>query len=82
MNLKKGDAIDLDLRASRLGSPLDGVLMVVDATGKEIARADDMAAGQTDAQLRFTAPADGDFVFESAIALPRAAGRTLRTACA
>jgi hypothetical protein len=63
-SLKKGDAIDFDLRASRLGSPLDGVLIVSDATGKEVARADDMPGGQTDAQFRFTAPADGDYVLQ------------------
>lgn len=65
-NLKKGEAIDLDLRASRLGSPLDAVLVVVDSTGKELSRADDISAGQTDAQLRFTAPADGDYVLRVA----------------
>ena len=62
--LKKGDVIDLDVRASRLGSPLDAVLIVIDSAGKEVARADDMPGGQTDAQLHFTAPADGDYVFQ------------------
>ena len=38
--VKKGEALAIELRAGRLGSPLDGVLTVLDATGKELARAD------------------------------------------
>jgi hypothetical protein len=53
----KDQSFDLDLRASRLGSPLDGVVVVLDPSGKELLRCDD-AAG-TDPQCRFTAPADG-----------------------
>ncbi|MFN0051523.1 MAG: PPC domain-containing protein [Planctomycetales bacterium] len=52
---------EIDLRAARLGSPLDSMLILLDATGKELARSDDMASGQTDSQLKFTAPADGVF---------------------
>jgi hypothetical protein len=57
-----GQALELDLRAARLGSPLDGVLVVLDAEGQELARADDLADGQPDCRLAFTAPADGTFV--------------------
>jgi hypothetical protein len=57
----KGQGYEFDLRASRLGSPLDGVLTVFDASGKEMLRSDDMAAGNTDPQCRFTAPADGAY---------------------
>jgi hypothetical protein len=49
----------LDVRASRWGSPLDSVIAVLDAGGKELATADDPAAGVTDALLRFKAPAEG-----------------------
>jgi hypothetical protein len=49
----------LEVRASRWGSPLDSVLAVLDADGKELATADDPAAGVTDALLRFKAPAEG-----------------------
>ncbi|MBI3836890.1 MAG: PPC domain-containing protein [Planctomycetia bacterium] len=55
----KGQTYEFDLRASRLGSPLDGVLVVFDSTGKEVLRSDDMAVGNTDSQCRYTAPADG-----------------------
>jgi hypothetical protein len=49
----------LEVRASRWGSPVDSVISVLDADGKELATADDAAAGVTDALLRFKAPADG-----------------------
>jgi hypothetical protein len=55
----KGDVWELDLRASRLSSPLDSVLVVLDAAGKELARSDDLSGEQSDSQLRFTAPSDG-----------------------
>jgi hypothetical protein len=58
---KKGDALLLELRAARLGSPLEGVLTVLDAGGKELAKAE--AAGpRPDPVLAFTAPADGRYV--------------------
>jgi hypothetical protein len=55
----KGQAYDFDLRASRLGSPLDAVLTVFDAEGKELARSDDIGEGNTDSACQITAPADG-----------------------
>lgn len=55
----QGDEYRLDLRASRLGSPLDSVLTVVDSTGKQLATADDMSDGQTDSRLDLKIPADG-----------------------
>jgi hypothetical protein len=58
---KKGDAWQFDLRASRLGSELDGVLTLLDATGKTVATADDLANGQTDSLLNITLPTDGNF---------------------
>ncbi len=61
---KKGDAWQFDLRASRLGSELDGVLTLLDSTGKSLATADDLASGQTDSVLNFTLPADGTFTLK------------------
>ncbi len=59
--LHKGEAWEFALRAAQLGSPLQGVLVLNDETGKELARAEaDAATG--DPLLRFTAPADGTFV--------------------
>jgi hypothetical protein len=56
-----GQALDLEIRAARLGSPLDSVLTVLDTQGNELARSDDTPE-QTDSQLRFTAPTAGTFV--------------------
>ncbi|MFM8219140.1 MAG: PPC domain-containing protein [Planctomycetaceae bacterium] len=56
VQLEKGAAVDLSLRAARLGSPLDGVLAVLAADGRELARNDDAGPGQADPQLNFTAP--------------------------
>lgn len=61
---KQGQALRLDLRASRLGSPVDAVLEVVDENGKSLARTDDIGGGQTDCQLAFTPPADGRYLFK------------------
>ncbi|MFQ5731173.1 MAG: PPC domain-containing protein [Planctomycetaceae bacterium] len=94
VSAKKGEQWLLDLKAARLGSPLDSVLTVVDATGKQIATSDDMGSGQTDSQLRLTIPADGvytvrvqdrlasrggpDFAYRLRIAKPVAAGPGFR----
>jgi hypothetical protein len=59
---RKGDVLELDLRAARIGSPLSGVLVLVDAAGKELARADGLAPGQGDPFLRFTAPAEANYL--------------------
>jgi hypothetical protein len=56
---KKGVEYDFDVRAARLGSPLDAVIEITDAMGKKQAEADDSQGLQTDARLRWT---DGDFV--------------------
>jgi hypothetical protein len=62
VEMRQGQALEIDVRASRLGSPLDSVLTVLDAGGKELARADDLPNQESDSQLTFTAPADGRYV--------------------
>jgi hypothetical protein len=57
---RKGEALALELRAARLGSPLCGVLAVIDAAGKVLATAE-AAAPSSDPVLTFTAPADGTY---------------------
>jgi hypothetical protein len=59
--LRKGDTYDLELHAARLGSPLAAVLVLLDASGKELARSDAAASGALDPRLSFTAPADGTY---------------------
>ena len=58
---RKGDAFDFTLAAARLGSPLTPVLVVTDAAGKSVARAEAAPGELTDLSLSFKAPADGEF---------------------
>lgn len=55
---KKGDIFDVELRAARLGSKLDGVISITDSASKEIARAE---ATTSDPSLRFQPTADGEY---------------------
>ncbi len=58
--LKKGDVLSLRLEARILGSPLDPVLTVADADGKTLQKVDDTPTSR-DAEMTFTAPADGQY---------------------
>lgn len=57
---KKGQALDLNVYARRLRSPLDSVLEVFDAKGKSLASNDD--TGGPDSYLKFTPDADGEYL--------------------
>ena len=61
---KKGEEWTFEVKASRLGSPLDSVLTLFNADGKQIAQADDRPQGQTDAWLQTKIPADGEYVLK------------------
>jgi len=52
----------VDLQAGRIGSRLDSVVRILDATGKELANNDDAVA--KDSRLSFTAPTSGKFFVE------------------
>jgi hypothetical protein len=52
----------LDLAAAQLGTPLDAVLTLSDANGKQLATNDDRSKGQPDPRLEFTAPSDGTYL--------------------
>ncbi|MBI2808045.1 MAG: PPC domain-containing protein [Planctomycetes bacterium] len=58
---KKGDTWNVDLRATRLGSRLDGVVTILDSAGKQMARAE---AGANDPSLTFKVPADGAYTVQ------------------
>ncbi|MBS0263776.1 MAG: PPC domain-containing protein [Planctomycetes bacterium] len=64
----KGQTLEFDLRAARLGSPLDSVITLLDLQGQELARADDVHL--TDSFLRYTFPADGQFLVKVEERLP------------
>lgn len=61
LTLAKGEAVQFEVRAARLGSPLDAVLLVLDETGKELARGEDLPNGSPDCEVKFTAPKDGTY---------------------
>ena len=58
---RKGERFELKLLASSPGAPMDSLLTVEDATGKELARVDD-SAGDTNARLVWAAPAETNYV--------------------
>jgi hypothetical protein len=71
---KKGEELDFDLRAARLGSLLDSTLQIIDAGQKVLAENDDLGNGQSDSRLRFQVPADGEFRIRIADRLPDRGG--------
>ena len=69
----KGESLRLGLRAQQLGSPLQGVLTVCDAQGKELTH-EEAAAGQLDPVMTFTPPADGLYCVRVADRFPTRGG--------
>jgi len=61
---KKGQRVSIDVVANRLGSPLDPVVRLLDATGKELAYCDDDPASGSDSRISFTSPATGRYILE------------------
>lgn len=62
--LKKGETLEAELRATRLGSPLDGVISILAADGKLLARTDQPVPDLDDPVLKFSAPADGTYTVQ------------------
>lgn len=65
---RMGQTVIADVRAQRLGSPLDSVLKLTDAAGKVVAYNDDwedraqgLSTHHADSQLRVTLPASGTY---------------------
>ncbi|MCH7990306.1 MAG: PPC domain-containing protein, partial [Planctomycetes bacterium] len=58
-NAKKGERLSFHVDSRSLGHPLDAVLVLTDAGGKQLSRNDDQSRGQYDATLDFTVPQDG-----------------------
>jgi hypothetical protein len=58
---KKGDDLQISLRAQRLRSPLDATLRIEDEAGKSLQQADDGEKEVLDPALRWKAPKDGEF---------------------
>ncbi|MEX2299832.1 MAG: hypothetical protein WD733_02780, partial [Bryobacterales bacterium] len=60
----KGQAVVLEVEARRVGSAVDPMLVVRDASGQVMTRNNDAAGIWPDARLEFTFPADGDYFVE------------------
>lgn len=60
IHLIKGQPWQFNIESRSLGYPLDAVLEIFDADGKSLARADD-SGNNRDAELKYTAAADGDY---------------------
>lgn len=63
VKLAAGQVIEAVVDAGKLGSPMDPVVRILDASGGERARDDD-SGGNRDAKLVFTAPAAGEYLVE------------------
>lgn len=57
---KQGDVWSIDVAAESIDSPLDVFLTIVNESGAELKRVDDVP-GTTDARIEFTLPADGAY---------------------
>ena len=58
---KKGDDLQISVRAQRLRSPLDATLRIEDEAGKSLQQADDADKDSLDPTLRWKVPKDGEF---------------------
>lgn len=61
---KKNTTLLFDLMAERLGSPLDSVMRLLDADGKQVAQSDDMSKNESDSRFEVKLPHDGDYTIE------------------
>ena len=61
LTAKKGDDLQIAVRAQAIRSPLDATLRIEDADGKSLQQADDGDKENLDPSLRWKAPKDGEF---------------------
>ncbi len=59
VSLKKGQLYQVQVETHTIGSPADIELILLDAKGKEVSRADD--SGLDEARMNISPPADGDY---------------------
>lgn len=58
---KQGERLVLEVEARRAGSAIDPVLILVDSSGKQIARSEDAPGLGVDSRIDVTFPRDGDY---------------------
>jgi hypothetical protein len=61
---KRGQRVSVEVVAARMGSPLDPVVRLLDASGRELAWADDSPGAGGDCRLAVTLPDDGRYLVE------------------
>jgi hypothetical protein len=61
LTAKKGDSLQIRVRAQDLRSPLDATLRIEDAAGKSLQQVDDGDKESPDPSLRWKAPKEGDY---------------------
>jgi hypothetical protein len=61
IHARQGERLVFEVEARRLGSAIDPVLSIVDASGKQIARNDDTPTLGMDSRLDITFPREGDY---------------------
>lgn len=59
-----GQKLSFEVLARRLGSPLDPMIRVLDAAGRELAYSDDEPGLMADSQLSYTFPQAGEYLLE------------------
>jgi len=57
----KGERLEIRLHGRSLRSPLDSVLILRDAKGKQLATNDDLGRGDIDSRINWNCPADGHY---------------------
>uniref|UniRef100_A0A7C4LJ05 Peptidase C-terminal archaeal/bacterial domain-containing protein n=1 Tax=Schlesneria paludicola TaxID=360056 RepID=A0A7C4LJ05_9PLAN len=62
--VSQGQQLSVEVLARRIGSPLDPMLRILDARGRELAFNDDAPGLSGDAQLAYTFPAAGEYLIE------------------
>lgn len=72
--LGKGQLVEFDLRAQRIGSPLDVVLTIRDEKGSMLQKLDDTPDVAPDVKTLFTAPSDGTYSLTVADRSPQRGG--------
>jgi hypothetical protein len=60
----RGQRVSVEVVAARLGSPLDPVMRLLDASGRELAWADDSPGAGGDCRIAYTFADDGDYRIE------------------
>ncbi len=74
MVLKKSQAVDFDLWAARLNSPLDAQISIIDQQGRELIRDEALSSDKMDPGFRFVPETEGEYLVRIRSRLTRRGG--------